>query len=150
MLEPGDPAPAISAKNQRGETVTPEFDAPTVVYFYPRDFTGGCTIQANDFQDALPEFRESDIAVYGVSLDDVETHADFAEEEGVEFDLLADPDAEVAAAFGLDASEGYTDRLTFVLGGGEVGRVYDPELADPAGHAREVLTDAREEYLDGD
>jgi peroxiredoxin Q/BCP len=150
MLEPGDPAPAVSARNQHGETVSPDFEDPTVVYFYPRDFTGGCTIEANDFQDALPEFRESDIAVYGVSLDDVETHAEFAAEEGVEFDLLADPDGEVAAAFGMDTSEGYTDRRTFVLAGGEVVRVYDPELADPSGHAREVLTDTREEYLAGD
>ena len=150
MLEAGDPAPEISAENQHGETVTPDFEAPTVVYFYPKDFTGGCTIEANDFQDVLPEFHDSGITVYGVSLDDVETHADFAEEEGVEFDLLADPDGEVADAFGMDTSEGYTDRRTFVLVGGEVGRVYDPELADPSGHAREVLTDTREEYVAGD
>ncbi|MEF8840278.1 MAG: peroxiredoxin [Haloarculaceae archaeon] len=150
MLEPGDPAPSVSAKNQHGGTVALDFEDPTVVYFYPKDFTGGCTIEANDFQDALPEFRESGIAVYGVSLDDVETHADFAEEEGVEFDLLADPEGEVAGAFGLDTSEGYTDRRTFVLVGGEVADVYDPELADPSGHAREVLTDTREEFLAGD
>jgi peroxiredoxin Q/BCP len=150
MLEPGDPAPSISAENQHGETVAPDFEEPTVVYFYPKDFTGGCTIEANDFQDALPEFRESGIDVYGVSLDDVETHADFAEEEGVEFDLLADPEGDVAATFGLDTSEGYTDRRTFVLVGGEVADVYDPELADPSGHAREVLTDTREQYLAGD
>lgn len=150
MLEPGDPAPSISAKNQHGEPVTPDLGDPTVVYFYPKDFTGGCTIEANDFQDALPDYRESGVTVYGVSLDDVETHADFAEAEGVEFDLLADPEGEVAAAFGLDTSEGYTDRLTFVLVDGEVVRVYDPELADPAGHAREVLTEVREEYLAGE
>ena len=150
MLDPGDPAPSISAENQHGETVAPDFEEPTVVYFYPKDFTGGCTIQANDFQDALPEFRESEITVYGVSLDDVETHADFAEEEGIGFDLLADPNGEIAAAFGMDTSEGYTDRRTFLLADGEVVYVYDPELADPSGHAREVLTDAREEALAGD
>ena len=150
MLEPGDPAPAISAENQHGETVTPDFEEVTVVYFYPKDFTGGCTIEANDFQDALPEYRDSGVTVYGVSLDDVETHADFAEEEGVEFELLADPDGEVADAFGMDTSEGYTDRRTFVLAGGEVVRTYDPELSDPSGHAHEVLTDVREEYLAGD
>jgi len=150
MHAAGDPAPEISATNQHGETVTPDFEEPTVVYFYPKDFTGGCTIEANDFQDALPAFRDSGIAVHGVSLDDVETHADFAEEEGIDFDLLADPDGELAAAFGLDTNEGYTDRRTFVLVGGEVVGVYDPELADPSGHAREVLTDTREQYLAGD
>ena len=114
-----------------------------VLFFYPKDFTGGCTIEANEFQDALPEYRDSGIAVYGVSMDDTESHADFAEEHGLEFELLADPDGEVAEAFGLDTSEGYTERLTFVLRGGEVVATYDPEMAAPAGHAREVLDDTR-------
>lgn len=143
MLESSEAAPEVSATNQHGETVSLSFDEPTVVYFYPKDFTGGCTIEANDFQDALPEYRDAGVGVYGVSLDDVETHADFADEEGVEFDLLADPDGELAAAFGLDTSEGYTDRVTFLLADGAVVETYDPELADPQGHAREVLDDAR-------
>jgi peroxiredoxin Q/BCP len=145
MLEPGAEAPEVSAENQHGETVTPDFAAPTVVYFYPKDFTGGCTIEANDFQDTLPEFEDAGITVYGVSMDDVETHADFAEEEGVSFDLLADPDGDVAEAFGVDTSEGYTDRVTFTLADGKVVGVYDPELADPEGHAAEVLADLRGE-----
>ncbi|MFB6126148.1 MAG: peroxiredoxin [Halolamina sp.] len=149
MLEPGDAAPEIRADNQDGETVAPAFAAPTVVYFYPEDFTGGCTIEANDFQDALPEFRESGIAVYGVSMDDVETHADFAEAEGIEFDLLADPDGAVAAAFGLDTDGASTDRRTFVLADGEVAAVYDPEMADPSGHAREVLSETRDALVEG-
>jgi peroxiredoxin Q/BCP len=149
MLEPGDPAPTVSAVNQRGETVEPEFARPTVVYFYPKDFTSGCTIEANDFQDVLPEYRDAGIDVYGVSMDDQQSHADFAEEEGLTYDLLADPDGELAGAFGLDTSEGYTDRRTFVLAEGEVVAVYDPELADPSGHAREVLDDTRNEYVRG-
>ena len=147
MLSEGDAAPDVSAPNQHDETRSPAFEKPTVVYFYPKDFTGGCTIEANEFEDALPEYRDADIEVYGVSLDDVETHADFAEEEGLSFDLLADPDGEVAAAFGIDTSEGYTARLTFVLAGGEVVATYDPELADPSGHAREVLEETREAYV---
>jgi peroxiredoxin Q/BCP len=145
MLGPGDPAPEISAQNQHGETVTPDFGAPTVVYFYPKDFTSGCTIEANDFQATLPEFEAEGITVYGVSLDDAETHADFAEEEGVTYDLLADPEGEVADAFGVDTSEGYTDRVTFTVAEGEIVGVYDPELADPEGHAEEVLRDLRAE-----
>jgi len=142
MLEPGDSAPDVRARNQDGEAVQLSYDRPTVVYFYPKDFTGGCTIQANDFQDALPEYRDAGVTVCGVSMDDVETHADFAAEEGVEFDLLADPDGEVAAAFGLETAEGYTDRRTFLIVDGRIEAVYDPELADPSGHAREVLADA--------
>ena len=143
MLEVGDAAPEVTAPNQHGETVTLGFDEPTVVYFYPKDFTGGCTIEANEFEEHLPAFEGAGIHVYGVSMDDAETHADFAEEEGISFDLLADTEGEVAAAFGVDTDEGYTPRLTFLLDDGEVVAVYDPELADPSGHAPEVLEDAK-------
>jgi peroxiredoxin Q/BCP len=143
VLQPDDDAPEISAQNQHGESVTPDFAAPTVLYFYPKDFTGGCTIEANDFQSQLPSFRDHMIAVYGVSMDGVERHAAFAEEEGLEFDLLADPDGTVAEAFGVDTSEGYTDRVTFAIADGRIVGVYDPALADPEGHAAEVLDDLR-------
>lgn len=143
MLESGDEAPEVSAPNQHGETVDLDFSGPTVVYFYPKDFTGGCTIEANDFEEQLPAFEDADVSVYGVSMDDVETHAEFADEEGVTFELLADPEGEVAAAFGVDTDEGYTDRVTFLLDDSEVVDSYDPELADPSGHATEVLEDAR-------
>jgi peroxiredoxin Q/BCP len=148
MLDVGDAAPNVSAQNQHGETTTPTFERPTVIYFYPKDFTGGCTIEANEFEDALPEFHDANIDVFGVSLDDVESHADFAEDEGLSFDLLADPDGEFAAAFGIDTSEGYTERLTFVLINGKIAMTYDPELADPSGHAREVLTDTQDMHED--
>ncbi|MFT4948505.1 MAG: peroxiredoxin Q/BCP [Natronomonas sp.] len=144
MLQPGADAPSVSAQNQHGETVTPDFQEPAVVYFYPKDFTGGCTIEANDFQETLPAFQEAGITVYGVSMDDVETHADFADEEGVTFDLLADPGGNVAGAFGVDTGEGYTDRVTFTVADGDIVGVYDPALADPDGHAEEVLHDLRE------
>ena len=145
MLAPGDTAPEFSAPNQDGEAVTPDFDGATVVYFYPKDFTGGCTIEANEFQDALPEYRDAGVTVYGVSLDDADTHADFADEEGIDFELLADPDGEVAEAFGVAMLDsGVTDRVTFLVVDGEVVDTYDPELAEPVGHAREVLNDATE------
>ena len=149
MLAIGDLAPEITAINQHGEEVTPTFTDPTVVYFYPKDFTEGCTIEANDFQDVLPQYREAGIEVYGVSMDDQESHVKFAEDEGILFELLADPDGTIAAAFGLDSEEGYMDRRTFVLANGEIVATYDPELADPSGHAREVLDDTRNEFITG-
>ena len=81
MLESGDPAPDVSAQNQDGETITPDFADPTVVYFYPEDFTSGCTTEAAEFQSTLPDFEEFGVTIYGVSMDDVATHADFAEED---------------------------------------------------------------------
>ncbi|RJX49917.1 peroxiredoxin [Halonotius pteroides] len=149
MLEVGDSAPAVTARNQHGETVSLSFDDPTVVFFYPKDFTGGCTVEATEFQAALPEFREVGIGVYGVSMDGVESHADFADAEGIIFDLLADPDGDLADAFGLATGNGHTDRRTVVLADGEVVSVYDPDVADPSGHAREVLRDTRNKFVRG-
>jgi peroxiredoxin Q/BCP len=147
MLAPGDPAPEVSARTQDGTAVTLDFAAPTVLYFYPKDFTGGCTTEAAEFQAALPEFRELGVAVYGVSADDVDTHADFADAEGLLFDLLADPDGDLASAFGVPTDGGRPDRVTFLLAEGAVVEAYDG--VDPSGHARDVLADARREFVVG-
>jgi len=147
MLEPGDQAPEITARNHDSESVTLTFAEPTVVYFYPKDFTGGCTLESNEFQEAHPEFAELGVTVYGVSTDDAESHAAFADEEGLVFDLLADPDGAVASAFGVSTEGGTADRVTFLLADGAVLETY-PSV-DPSGHAREVLDDARREFVVG-
>ncbi|GAB3689203.1 peroxiredoxin [Salinarchaeum chitinilyticum] len=138
-LDAGAPAPEITAPNQDGEVVSPSTDGPTVVYFYPRDDTPGCTTEANQFQAELESYRDAGVAVYGVSTDSVESHRDFCNAQGLAFDLLADPDAEVADAFDVDASRGAAARTTFVLLDGEIWRVY--EDVSPDGHARDVLAD---------
>ncbi len=136
-LQPGDPAPAVEAKNQDGETVSLDFEEPTVLYFYPKDDTAGCTVEANQFQRELDAYRDAGVAVYGVSVDDVDSHADFAADQGLTFDLLADPDGEVVEAFDVETRRGVAMRTTFVLADGEVRAVY--EGVDPDGHARDVL-----------
>ncbi|RXK46460.1 peroxiredoxin [Halorientalis pallida] len=138
MLDTGDAAPEVEAQNQDGETVTPAFSAPMVVYFYPRDGTPGCQLEARQFQDELPEFQDLGATVYGVSTDDVDSHREFADEEALAFDLLADPDGEVAAAFGLDTEGGYVNRITFVLADGTVQAVVDADDVNPDGHAAAV------------
>ena len=139
MLEPGDPAPDVTARNQHGETVSPTFGDPTVVYFYPEDGTPGCTTEAEQFARERETYDDAGVTVYGVSTDDAESHREFAEETGIDFDLLADPDGEVAAAFGvpLDAPGDATPRTTFVLADGAVERVSTG--VNPDGHARELL-----------
>ncbi|WP_049969100.1 peroxiredoxin [Haladaptatus cibarius] len=144
-LEAGDDAPAVTANNQHGKTVSPEFEAPTVVYFYPRDDTPGCTVEAKQFNAELESYRDAGATVYGVSTDDVESHEAFAEKFDLGFDLLADPDGEIADAFGVEVEDDYTPRTTFVLAGGEVEAVYDG--VDPDGHAREVLSDMLDDEL---
>jgi peroxiredoxin Q/BCP len=137
-LEPGDPAPEISAPTQDG-TVAPDWAGVSVVYFYPRDDTRGCTVEAQEFQADLDAFREADVAVYGVSTDDAESHADFAEKYDLTFPLLADPDADIAEAFGVGVDRGAAARTTFVVVDGRVQAVY--EGVDPDGHAENVLAD---------
>lgn len=145
MLEPGDPAPAVTAPNQDGETVSLNFTEPTVLYFYPRDDTPGCTTEAQQFDMELETYSDAGVRVYGVSTDDVDSHCDFAEKYDLGFPLLADPDAEVADAFGVDASGGTAPRTTFVLVDGEVQAVYTG--VKPDGHAREVLMDMLDDDL---
>ncbi|OIB55316.1 peroxiredoxin [Natrialba sp. SSL1] len=144
-LETGDDVPSVTAPNQDGEAVSPAFDDPTVLYFYPRDDTPGCTTEATQFQRERDTYREAGVEVYGVSTDDVDSHQSFAEAEGLEFDLLADPDGEVADAFGVEVESGAAARTSFLLADGEVQAVY--ENVDPDGHARDVLLDAMDEGL---
>ena len=138
-LSPGDPAPEIRAPNQHGDFVEPDFEEPTALYFYPEDGTPGCETEAAQFQAEREVYEEAGVAVYGISTDDVSSHRAFANEQGIEFDLLADSDSEVADAFSVDTSGGRTERTTFVLADGEVVSVY--ENVDPDGHAREVMFD---------
>ena len=71
-----------------------------VLYFYPRDKTSGCTREAGDFRDRLSEFTRARVEVLGVSPDSVESHASFADQEGLNFTLLSDPDHRLAEAYG--------------------------------------------------
>jgi len=145
-LAAGDDAPTVTARNQDGEEVSPAFEEPTVVYFYPKDDTPGCTVEANQFQRERETYRDAGVDVYGVSVDDVDSHRSFSESEGLEFDLLADPDAEIADAFDVERRDSsVTTRTTFVLADGEVQAVY--EGVDPDGHARDVLLDALDDGL---
>lgn len=139
-LEPGEPAPTVSALNQHSQEITPSFDDPTIVYFYPADDTPGCTTEATEFETEQETYHEAGVTVHGVSVDDVGSHKTFAEHHDIAFDLLADPDGEVAAAFDVEQrASGVTERTTFVVIDGLIERVYTG--VDPNGHARQVLSD---------
>ena len=143
-LETGAPAPDVTALNQDGDEVSPAFDETAVVYFYPRDGTPGCTLEAREFEADIESFRRAGVTVYGVSTDDVGSHREFADEEDLSFDLLADPDGEVADAFGVERQGDFVDRITFVVGDGEIGAVIDADDMRPEGHAADVLEAVRE------
>ncbi len=71
-----------------------------VVYFYPQDFTSGCTIEARRFQQDLPKYAEKNTQILGISADSVDSHAEFCDSEGLKFPLLADTTGSVSKAYG--------------------------------------------------
>ncbi|WP_135825006.1 peroxiredoxin [Halorussus ruber] len=144
-LETGADAPSVEATNQREETIELDFSKPTVLYFYPRDDTPGCTTEAEQFDAELESYHDAGVSVFGVSTDDAESHEEFAEKYELRFDLLADPEGTIADAFGVDTSRGAAERTTFVLDDGKVEAVY--EGVNPDGHARDVLGDMLDEGL---
>ncbi|MFW6000356.1 MAG: peroxiredoxin, partial [Halorubrum sp.] len=101
MLEPGDAAPEITLTDHRGETVAvdPATAGHTVVYFYPRADTPGCTAEACGFRDEWDAFEDADVAVVGISDDPVEDLEPFAAEYDLPFALLSDPDGAVASVY---------------------------------------------------
>jgi peroxiredoxin Q/BCP len=147
VLDPGDPAPDVSAPTQDGAVVSPDFSSPTVVAFYPEDGSPGCTTELEQFAREREAYEEAGVTVYGVSVDGVDSHREFAAETGVDFDLLADPDGALADAFGVErtAPGDRTPRTTVVLADGRVRRVYTGVAPD--GHARDLLLDLLDDGL---
>lgn len=108
-LKVGDAAPKFSAKDDSGAEWKSEDHVGkkvVVVYFYPADFTGGCTKQACGFRDDLDELSKQGVEVVGVSADSVATHAAFKQHHKLNFALLADGDTKLAEAFGVPVTKG--------------------------------------------
>jgi peroxiredoxin Q/BCP len=141
LLPVGATAPDLVGADQSGHLHHLRAEPGTVVvYFYPKDATPGCTREACAFRDAWDRLRQGGVTVLGVSEDGAASHARFAEQHQLNFPLLADPDHVWANAFGVPLTLGMTRRVTFLLAGGRVARVY-PSV-DPAVHADQVLADA--------
>jgi thioredoxin-dependent peroxiredoxin len=109
-----------------------------VVYFYPKDFTPGCTLEARRFQQDLPKYLSRNTQVIGVSADSVDSHAEFCDSEGLKFPLLADEDGSVSKAYGSWMSF-VSARHTFIIDPEGVLR-YTFTGVKPAIHSTEVLT----------
>ena len=103
MIKEGDKVPRFSLPADDGTTVTQESlrGRNTILYFYPKDDTPGCTTEACDFRDAFPRFGKGDADVIGVSPDNVESHRKFKKKFDLPFKLLADEQHELADAFGV-------------------------------------------------
>jgi peroxiredoxin Q/BCP len=145
MLNEGSPFPSFSLQNQDGNLITNSALAgqKTVVYFYPKDDTSGCTVEACGFQEKLPTIPSA--KVIGVSPDGVKSHRKFADKFSLSFDLLADTDHALAEACGVWVEKSMygkkymgIERTTFVIDeNGIVTKVFTK--VKPAGHAEEVI-----------
>ncbi len=141
----GEAAPAFRLQDQKGEwhTLQDERGRWLVLYFYPKDFTPGCTTEVCTYRDDIIALRKAGADVLGVSLDDVKSHAEFAEKYHVPFRLLSDADAEVARAYGVYAERGpfkYARRETFLIDPqGKVAKRYVD--VDPKENSKQVLAD---------
>jgi len=128
----------VSLKNYHGKWV--------VLYFYPKDFTSGCTMEARNFQRDLTKYEQAGAVVLGVSVDTAQSHKEFCMKEGLNFKLLADPDAKVSTEYGsvMDYKGAkLAARNTFLINPkGEVAKVYTG--VKPAEHSELVLKDLAE------
>jgi peroxiredoxin Q/BCP len=116
-----------------------------VLYFYPKDFTGGCTTQACELRYNIFAFNKADAVILGVSVDDVASHEKFAKEHSLPFDILADPAREVSGRYGVLFSAGTSQlasRQTFLIGpDGKIVKHW-PKV-DPKGHSAMVLAEIK-------
>ena len=141
----GDAAPDFELADQNGKLHTLEDyrDEYVALYFYPKDDTPGCTTEACEFRDDIFKYRRMGCRVLGVSLDDAESHKEFAEKYGLPFPLLADTEGTTADAYGVKGrflGMSIAKRQTFLIGpDGKVVKHYAE--VDPDTHSDELLSD---------
>ena len=135
---PSQDSPSVSLDQFKGKWV--------VLYFYPKDFTSGCTVEAHNFQRDLDKYTQKNAVILGVSVDDVNSHKGFCAKEGLNFKLLADSSHEVTQKYGsVMEYNGMTlaARNTFLIDPtGVIKKVYTK--VDPQGHSTEVLADLQQ------
>ena len=148
MLKNNQPAPQFSALNQDNKPVNlGDFagNKNVVLYFYPKDDTPGCTIEANEFTALVGEFANYDTVIIGVSKDSCDSHRQFVDKFDLNLNLLADTDGKLCGAYGVwqeKEKEGVKKmgivRSTFIID--KSGNLVDVEYSViPQGHAQRVL-----------
>lgn len=146
MPEPGSKAPDFTLQSQEGKTIgLKDFHGQWVVlYFYPKDMTTGCTIEAHNFQRDQDQYTAKHAAIVGMSADNVDSHQQFCTKENLTFRLLADPGKEVIGSYGsLMPNGNYAARNTFLIDpNGVIRKVYT--MVNPASHSEQVLADLTE------
>ena len=147
MISEGESVPKFEAQDADGNKIkSSDFKGKKhVIYFYPKDFTPGCTTEADEFSKDYKKFQKAGIEVIGVSPDDVDSHRKFCDKMGIKFPLLADTEKEISKTFGVWGKKKFMGReymgvmrSTFLVN--EKGKIFKvfPKVK-PAGHSKEVL-----------
>jgi len=147
MLVEGDTVPSFELSDADGKKIKiSDFKGKRfAIYFYPKDFTPGCTTEADEFSRDYNKFKKEGIEIIGISPDDVDSHKKFVEKMGIPYPLLADSEKEVSKKFGVWGKKSFmgreymgVNRSTFLVN--EKGKVFKVfEKVKPAGHSKEVL-----------
>jgi peroxiredoxin Q/BCP len=147
-LAEGAVAPDFTMKDRDGRAIKLSElrgKKSAVVYFYPKDFTPGCTMEATEFTRDYNKFRNAGIEIVGVSPDDEESHKKFRAKMGMRYPLVADTDNEVSKKYGVYGLKSFmgreymgVNRSTFLVDkSGKIARIY--RKVKPAGHSQDVL-----------
>ena len=147
MISEGESVPKFELENEDGKMVkSSDFKGKKyAIYFYPKDFTPGCTTEADEFSRDYKKFKKAGIEIVGISPDDVGSHKKFCEKMKIPYVLLADTEKEVSKKFGVWGKKKFMGReymgivrSTFLVNEkGKIFKVYPKVKA--AGHAKEVL-----------
>ena len=144
-LRQGDKAPVFSAHDEDGNLVdTNNLRGKwLVLYFYPKDDTPGCTIEAKQFTDLYEDFLKNNVSVYGISTDTEKSHCDFRDKYKLKVPLIPDVNKEIMSLFDVEVSDGFASRDTIIIDpSGNIAKVY--RRVGPSGHPRDVLNFIKE------
>lgn len=138
----GSQAPPFTLNSQNGTPLSlSDFRGKWVVlYFYPKDFTSGCTLEAQNFQRDLAQYEKRNAVIVGISVDSADSHRKFCLKEGLSFKLLADTGYTVSKEYGTLTEMGFTHaaRNTFLISpDGRIARIFND--VNPAEHSAQVL-----------
>jgi peroxiredoxin Q/BCP len=148
ILKEGEVAPPITTQMVSGDQISPfslsDYRGKKVIlYFYPKDFTPGCTKEACSFRDGFARFQSAGLTVLGCSIDSSDAHRKFIKQYNLPFPLLLDPDRKIATSYGVANGIpilGLDKRVTYIIDeDGRILKVY-PNV-DPSIHANQILAD---------
>ncbi len=146
MLNAGDKAPDFTLLDHKETSVSLKNfqDKTIIIYFYPKDNTSGCTIEANEFSELLDEFAKKNAVIIGISPDSIKSHQNFINKQNLKHILLSDPDRSVASAYGAYGKKMMYGkevmgiiRSTFIVQNGVIQKAFYKVKAK--GHAKNIL-----------